>query len=83
MTRRRVLRKPGRGGKTSAILVLLVGDLAHRLEEPQLQSRRALEPVRRLPQPLGGLVLPLRSDDLGPPLALAHPHLKTLRMLTA
>src|SRR4051794_22953766 len=32
--------------------VLLRGDLAHRLEEPELQCRRALEPVRRLPEAL-------------------------------
>src|SRR5215211_2720522 len=32
--------------------VLVDGDLSHSLEEPQLQSRRALETVRSLPQAL-------------------------------
>src|SRR5215211_77131 len=51
--------------------VLLCGDLAHRLEEPQLQCRRALQPIRCLPQALGGLVLALSRYDLGPTLPLA------------
>src|SRR5215217_3546234 len=32
--------------------VLLAGDLAHRLKQPQLEGRRALEPVGSLPQAL-------------------------------
>src|SRR5829696_658033 len=51
--------------------VLLRGDLSHGLEEPQLQGCGALEPVRRLPEALGGLVLALCSDDFGPTFALA------------
>src|SRR5215217_7665361 len=51
--------------------VLLRGYLAHRLEEPELQSRRALEPVCGLPEALGGLKLALGGDDLRAPLALA------------
>src|SRR5215217_9342285 len=51
--------------------VLLCGDLAHGLEESQLQCCRALQPVCGLPEALGGLVLALRRYDLGPPLALA------------
>jgi hypothetical protein len=51
--------------------VLVDGDLAHRLKEPQLQRRRALEPVGGLPEALGGLVLALGGDDLGAALALA------------
>src|SRR5215212_9984029 len=51
--------------------VLLRGDLAHRLKEPELQRRRALESIGGLPEALRGLVLPLGSDDLRPPLALA------------
>src|SRR4028118_1850059 len=45
--------------------VLVDGDLAHRLEEPELERRRALEPVGGLPEALGGLVLALGGDDLG------------------
>ena len=44
---------------------------AHRLKQPQLQGRRALQPVGGLPEALGGLVLALSRYDLGPPLALA------------
>src|SRR5829696_3923445 len=51
--------------------VLLRGDLAHRLKQPQLQRRRALQTVCGLPEALGGLILPLGSDVLGPPLAFA------------
>src|SRR5829696_5585640 len=66
--------------------VLLRGDLAHRLEQPQLQSRRALQTVGGLPKPLGGLVLAFCCDDLGAPLALAlsltgHRPLHVLRYL--
>src|SRR5215204_6697245 len=32
--------------------VLLAGDLAHRLKQPQLEGRRALQPVGSLPQAL-------------------------------
>src|SRR5829696_118404 len=32
--------------------VLLAGDLAHRLKQPQLEGRRALEPVGSLPEAL-------------------------------
>src|SRR5829696_2116708 len=51
--------------------VLLCGDLAHRLEEPQLQGCGALEPIRCLPEALGGLVLALSRYDLGSTFALA------------
>src|SRR5215216_1396545 len=51
--------------------ILVDGDLAHRLEQPELQRRRALQPIGRLPQALGGLVLSLRCDDLRSPLPLA------------
>src|SRR5215217_6804856 len=51
--------------------VLLRGDLAHRLEQPQLQSRRALQTVGGLPEALRGLVLAFCCDDLRPPLAFA------------
>src|SRR5215211_7874559 len=51
--------------------VLLCGDLAHRLEEPQLQGCGALEPISSLLETFGGLVLALSRYDLGPPLALA------------
>src|SRR5829696_3882329 len=51
--------------------VLLRGDLSHGLEEPQLQGCGALEPVRCLPEALGGLVLALGGYDLGPTFALA------------
>src|SRR5215210_965494 len=51
--------------------VVLRGDLAQGLEQPELQRRRALEDVGGLPQTLGGLVLALGGDDLGAPLALA------------
>src|SRR5215213_1649707 len=51
--------------------VLLRGDLPHRLKQPQLQGRRALQTVCGLPEALGGLVLPLRRDYLRPPLAFA------------
>src|SRR5829696_199022 len=51
--------------------VLLRGDLAHRLEQPQLQSRRTLQTVGGLPEALRGLVLAFCCDDLRPPLALA------------
>src|SRR5919107_5089482 len=37
--------------------VLLACDLAHRLKEPELQRLRTLQPVRGLPEALGGLVL--------------------------
>src|SRR3954447_10074953 len=40
------------------------GDLVQRLEEPELQSSRALQPVSCLPEAPGGLILPLRCDDL-------------------
>src|SRR5215207_9879882 len=39
--------------------VLVDGDLAHRLEQPELQSGGALQPVSGLPESLGGLVLTL------------------------
>src|SRR5215203_2004854 len=51
--------------------VLLRGDLAHRLKQPQLQSRRALQTVGGLPEALRGLILAFCCDDLRPPLALA------------
>src|SRR5215217_119993 len=51
--------------------ILVDGDLAHRLEQPELQRRRALQPIGRLPQTLGGLVLSLSCDDLRSPLPLA------------
>src|SRR5215210_4686351 len=66
--------------------VLVDGDLAHRLEEPELQRRRALEAVCGLPEALRGLVLALGGDDLGSTLALAlclpgHRPLHLLRYL--
>src|SRR5215203_381029 len=39
--------------------VLLRGDLAHSLKQPQLQSRRALQSVGGLPEALRGLILAL------------------------
>src|SRR3954447_12324359 len=51
--------------------VLLTGDLAHRLKQPQLQGRRALPPICGLPEALRGLVLAFCCDDLRTPLALA------------
>src|SRR5215203_5254672 len=66
--------------------VLLRGDLAHRLKEPQLQSRRTLESIGGLPEALRGLVLAFCCDDLGATLALAlgltgHSPLHVLRDL--
>src|SRR3954451_942985 len=51
--------------------VLLGGYLGHRLEEPELNGRRRVQPVGGLPEALRGLVLALGRDDLRPPLALA------------
>src|SRR5215213_9252957 len=51
--------------------VLLGSDLGHGLEQPELDGRRAIQPVGGLSEPLGRLVLALGGDDLRPPLALA------------
>src|SRR5215210_3988692 len=51
--------------------VVLGGDLVQRLKKPKLQCGRALQSVRRLPEPLRRLVLPLSSYYLRPPLPLA------------
>src|SRR5215212_3000291 len=51
--------------------VLLCSYLGHVLEESELDGRRTIQPIGGLSEPLRGLVLALRGDDLGPPLALA------------
>src|SRR5215203_1750308 len=66
--------------------VVLRGDLCQRLEEPELQRCRALEPLGSVVQALGGLVLAFGRDDLRPPLSLAlglpgHRPLHPLRYL--
>src|SRR5215207_513099 len=64
----------------------LRGDLGQRLEEPELQRCRALEPFGSVVQALGGLVLAFGRDDLRPPLPLGlglacHRSLHPLRYL--
>src|SRR5215204_6120192 len=66
--------------------VVLRGDLGQRLEEPELQRCRALEPLGSVVQALGGLVLAFGRDDLRPPLPLGlslacHRALHPLRYL--
>src|SRR5215204_513399 len=46
--------------------VLLACDLPHRLKQPQLEGRRALQTVGSLPEALRGLILALRRYDLRP-----------------
>ena len=51
--------------------VVLRGDLVERLEVPELKRHGLrLHERRRFDQLLGGLELPLRVDDLGPPFPL-------------
>src|SRR5215203_3719518 len=62
--------------------VLVYRYLPHRLEEPELQRRRALQPVRGLPEALRCLILPLRRYYLRPtlPLALGLPGHRPLHL---
>src|SRR5215218_6485072 len=58
----------GNGQDDGGVLVYCY--LPHRLKQPELQRRRALEPVSGLPEALRCLILPLCRYDLSPPLTL-------------